>query len=65
MEHVLRFKLDRLQEQLHIYSKQRAHSLWLTKGDRNTMFFFIHVPQSVKEEIILDYPHSLTSIFIL
>ena len=53
VEHVLRFKLDRLQEQLHIYCKQRAHSLWLTKGHRNTMFFFIHVPQSVKEEIIL------------
>lgn len=38
-EHVLRFKLDRLQEQLHIYWKQRAHPLWLTKGDRNTKYF--------------------------
>lgn len=38
-EHVLRFKLDRLVEQLHIYWKQRAHPLWLTKGDRNTKYF--------------------------
>ncbi|WVZ57425.1 hypothetical protein U9M48_007811 [Paspalum notatum var. saurae] len=38
-EHVLRFKLDRLLEQHNTYWKQRAHSLWLTKGDRNTKFF--------------------------
>jgi hypothetical protein len=38
-EHMLRYKLERLQDQLHIYWKQRAHKVWLTKGDRNTRFF--------------------------
>ena len=38
-EHILRYKLERLQDQLHIYWKQRAHTAWLTKGDRNTKFF--------------------------
>ena len=38
-EHVLRFKLERLQDQLNIYWKQRAHTLWLTKGDRNAKYF--------------------------
>jgi ribonuclease HI len=38
-EHMLRYRLDRLQEQLHIYWKQRAHPLWLLKGDRNTKYF--------------------------
>jgi len=38
-EHVLRYKLDRLQEQLHIYWKQRAHPLWLLKGDLNMKYF--------------------------
>ncbi|WVZ92789.1 hypothetical protein U9M48_038829, partial [Paspalum notatum var. saurae] len=38
-EHVLRYKLERLQDQHHTYWKQRAHTAWLTKGDRNTRFF--------------------------
>ena len=38
-EHLLRYRLERLQDQLHVYWKQRAHIAWLTKGDRNTKFF--------------------------
>lgn len=38
-EAVLRFKVDRIEEQIDIYWKQRAHVNWLTKGDRNTAFF--------------------------
>jgi hypothetical protein len=38
-EHVLRFKLERLEDQLDVYWKQRAHVDWLKHGDRNTRFF--------------------------
>ena len=32
-EHLLHYKLERLQDQHHIYLKQRAHNTWLTKED--------------------------------
>jgi hypothetical protein len=32
-EHLLRYKMERLQEQLNVYWKQRSHTSWLTKGD--------------------------------
>ena len=38
-KHLLRYKLERLQDQQNIYWKQRVHNTWLTKGDRNTVFF--------------------------
>jgi hypothetical protein len=38
-EKVLRFKLERVEEQIDTYWKQRAHVKWLEKGDRNTSFF--------------------------
>ena len=38
-EAVLRFKVDRLEEQIDIFWKQRAHVNWLMKGDGNTTFF--------------------------
>ena len=38
-EHLLRYKLERLLDQQNIYWKQRAHSTWLAKGDRNTKNF--------------------------
>ena len=38
-EHLLCYKLERLQDQQNIYWKQRAHNTWLLKGDRNTSFF--------------------------
>ena len=40
-EQVLRFKLDRLQEQNEIFWKQRAHVQWLEKGDSNTSYFHL------------------------
>jgi hypothetical protein len=30
-EHVLRYKLERLEDQMHVYRKQRAHNSWLLK----------------------------------
>ena len=38
-EHILRFKLSRLEEQLETYWKQRAHVNLMKGGDRNTKFF--------------------------
>lgn len=38
-EHLLRFKLSRLEEQLETCWKQRAHIKWMKGGDRNTNFF--------------------------
>jgi hypothetical protein len=38
-EAILRFKVDRLEEQIDIFWKQRAHVNWLVKGDRNPSFF--------------------------
>lgn len=38
-EAVWSFKVDRLEEQIDIYWKQRAHTNWLHLGDRNTAFF--------------------------
>jgi hypothetical protein len=36
---VLRFKVEKLQEQIDVHWKQMAHIKWLEKGDRNTAFF--------------------------
>ena len=38
-EAVLSYRLDKHEEQVDIYWKQRAHVNWLEKGDRNTSFF--------------------------
>jgi hypothetical protein len=38
-EAVLWFKVDRIEEQIDIFWRQRAHVNWLSKGDRNTAFF--------------------------
>ena len=36
---LLKFKLERLEEQRNLYWRQRAKVHWLDKGDRNTIFF--------------------------
>jgi hypothetical protein len=38
-EHVLRFKLSRLEEKRDTYWKQRAYAHWMKEGDRNTEYF--------------------------
>ena len=38
-EAVWSYKVDRLEEQIDVYWKQRAHVNWLQFGDRNTRFF--------------------------
>jgi len=36
---LLKFRLERLEEQKNLYWRQRAKTHWLAKGDRNTCFF--------------------------
>jgi len=38
-EAILRYRLERVEEQIDIYWRQRAHVRWLREGDRNTAFF--------------------------
>jgi len=38
-EGVLRYRLDKAQEQIDLYWKQRAHVKWMQFGDRNMAFF--------------------------
>ncbi|XP_073362313.1 uncharacterized protein [Aegilops tauschii subsp. strangulata] len=38
-EEVARYRLERLEDQVNTYWKQRAHTDWLMKGDKNTSFF--------------------------
>jgi hypothetical protein len=38
-EAILRYRLERVEEQIDVYWKQRAHVRWLQEGDRNTAFF--------------------------
>jgi hypothetical protein len=38
---VLKYRLEKLEEQVDIYWRQRAHVKWLEKGARNTSFFHV------------------------
>jgi hypothetical protein len=38
-EEILRYRLEKVEKQIDIYWRQRAHVRWLEKGDRNTSFF--------------------------
>jgi hypothetical protein len=47
-EEVLRFKLDRLEEQVYVYWRQRAHVKWLEKGDKNMGFFHAMCSEKIR-----------------
>jgi hypothetical protein len=47
-EHLLKYKLNRLEEQQNVYWQQRAHVNWLKNGDRNTSFFHAYASERKK-----------------
>lgn len=51
-EHLLRYKLERIKDQLHVYRKQRAHIAWLTKGDRNTKIFHAQASEKRRRKFV-------------
>jgi hypothetical protein len=51
-EQVLKYKLEKLEDQKDIYWKQRAHIQWLSEGIRNTSFFHACATQRKKRNKI-------------
>ena len=51
-EGVLRYRLDKAEEQKDLYWKQRAHIKWMTYGDRNTTFFHASCTERLRKNRI-------------
>jgi exonuclease III len=52
-EQVIRFKLERLEDQLDVFWRQRAHVHWLEKGDRNTAYFHAQATERKRKNTII------------
>jgi CTP-dependent riboflavin kinase len=44
-EEILKYKLDKMEDQKELYCRQRAKAHWLQHGDRNTRFFHEHTSE--------------------
>jgi hypothetical protein len=51
-EQMLRFKLNRLEDQHNLYWQQRAHANWLKFGDRNTTYFHAFASERKRTNVI-------------
>jgi hypothetical protein len=51
-EQVLRYRLERVEEQWDTHWKQRAHVTWLQHGDRNTTYFHSVASERKKQNTI-------------
>jgi hypothetical protein len=51
-EQVIPFKLERLEDQLDVFWRQRAHVHWLEKGDRNTAYFHAQATERKRKNTI-------------
>lgn len=47
-----KYRLEKLEEQIDVYWRQRAHVRWLEKGDRNTAFFHAVCAERMRRNFI-------------
>ena len=51
-ELTVKYKLERLEEQIDVASRQRAHADWLSKGDCNTKYFQVYASEQRRKNTI-------------